>query len=304
MRDAFAGFCDALFNQELRDITVARLRSDHVLAAGSPTPETREDRVALVRRADPGCLLELIYRFQFISDERDYQNISSYVNNAPLLNQFVHEFIQNAEDSSAVRCRFVFDDDRVVVVNDGQSFTPENLYAICSFRESDKATQQRGLQIGKFGVGFKSVFRVTRSPVVVTWDDARGAPLAFRFFVPGEFDGEYHSRLDAEAPFLYSPRVPEGERREFPAKIGFLFRCPWHSRGTSPRPGRPIEAAPPAARCFCYRSGPTCRRGSGKRSSSGSSRSRSFFSGWRAWRSRTSAADGEMSGGGRRHVSR
>ncbi len=226
MRDAFAGFCDALFNEELRDATVDRLRRAGVLKPGEQPPSGRERRVALIRKGDAACFLDLIYRFQFISDDRDYQIVSSYVNNAPLLNQFVHEFLQNAEDAGAERCRFVFEDDRVIVANDGRAFTHENLYAICSFRESDKASQQRGLQIGKFGVGFKSVFRVSRSPLVVTWDESVSEPLAFRFFIPGEFDGEYHRRLASESPFRFSPRVPECERDDFPSRIGYLFPVP------------------------------------------------------------------------------
>src|ERR1700756_2964474 len=124
MRDAFAGFCDALFNRELVDATTARLRRAGVLAPDLGPPDSREERVELIRRANPECLLDLIYRFQFISDDRDYQIVSSYVNNAPLINQFVHEFIQNAEDAGAQDaedtgaeyCRFVFEDDRVLVV--------------------------------------------------------------------------------------------------------------------------------------------------------------------------------------------
>ena len=50
----------------------------------------------MIRQASWTCLLDLIYRFQFISDDRDYQIVSSYVNNAPLLNQFVHEFLKEA----------------------------------------------------------------------------------------------------------------------------------------------------------------------------------------------------------------
>ena len=226
MRDAFAGFCDALFNQELQEFTTVRLRRESILGPGEAPPASREGRVGLIRQADPACLLDLIYRFQFISDDRDYQNISSYVNNAPLLNQFVHEFIQNAEDAGAEHCRFVFEEDRILVFNNGRAFTQENLYAICSFRESDKAGHQRGLQIGKFGVGFKSVFRVSRSPLVVTWDESMTAPLAFRFFVPGEYDREYHSRLEGEAPFRFSPRVPESERDDFPTRMGYLFPMP------------------------------------------------------------------------------
>ena len=44
----------------------------------------------------------------------------------------------------------------------------------------------------------QAVFRVSRSPLVVTWDESRLEPLVFRFFIPGEFDREYHHRLEGE----------------------------------------------------------------------------------------------------------
>jgi hypothetical protein len=133
--------------------------------------------------------------------------------------------------------------------NDGRSFSHENSYAICSFRECDKASQQRGLQIGKFGVGFKSVFRVSRSPHIITWDESAGEPLAFRFFVPGAIDREYHRTLEAQCPFHYSPKVPESERADFPSRIGYLFPVPVPVEGDLRATWEEQGCGAPGARC-------------------------------------------------------
>src|SRR5262249_17881430 len=155
---------------------------------------SRADRVAAVKRLGFPDLIELIYRFQFLSDRRAYETVRSYVDNAPLRDQFVYEFLQNAQDADATEARFEFHDDHALVINNGRAFSPENLYSICSFREShQEANRQRGRRIGKFGVGFKSVFRVCTEPQVITWDRSwpdQGWPalVSFRFFVPGKVD--------------------------------------------------------------------------------------------------------------------
>ena len=74
-------------------------------------------------------------------------------------------------------------------------------------------------------------------------------PLAFQFFVPGDYDRDYHCRLAAEAPFYFSPRVPESERDEFPKRIGYLFPVPVPLEGESLRRGSIIGREAGGARC-------------------------------------------------------
>src|SRR5262245_21781513 len=117
MRDAFTSFCDALFDGALRDVTLGRLRSTGLVPSADGLPAARDERVRLIERLPPESLLALISRFQFLNPRSVYAAVRSYVDNAPRKVQFIHEFIQNAEDAGARRCRFEFYDDRIVVRN-------------------------------------------------------------------------------------------------------------------------------------------------------------------------------------------
>src|SRR5262249_22179254 len=130
MRDAFASFCDALFDGSLQEVTLGRLRSAGLFPSASAMPSAQEERVRLIEQLPPESVLALIYRFQFLNPRNVYAVVRSYVDNAPRKVQFIHEFIQNAEDAGARRCRFEFYDDRVIIRNNGKAFSPANLYAI------------------------------------------------------------------------------------------------------------------------------------------------------------------------------
>src|SRR5438045_2536928 len=101
MRDAFAEFCDALFNDELQEATIGKLQGAGLLESVKSPPESRADRVCLIKRLPIADFFELIYRFQCLSDRRAYETVRSYVDNAPLRDQFVYEFLQNAQDADA-----------------------------------------------------------------------------------------------------------------------------------------------------------------------------------------------------------
>ena len=73
------------------------------------------------------------------------------------------ELIQNAEDAGASTITFIFDKERLVVVNDGDVFQPDDVDAICSVEPGRKKNK-----IGFFGIGFKSVFNITNTPQLVS----------------------------------------------------------------------------------------------------------------------------------------
>jgi hypothetical protein len=84
---------------------------------------------------------------------------------------FVYELLQNAEDAGATEVTFTLTNDHLVCEHDGhRRFTEADVAAITGIHNSTKAdTQDR---IGKFGVGFKSVFVYTQSPTVRSGDFA------------------------------------------------------------------------------------------------------------------------------------
>lgn len=78
---------------------------------------------------------------------------------------FVYELLQNAEDAGATQITFTLRRDRLVCEHDGsRAFTEDDVAAITGIHNSTKDKSPD--RIGKFGVGFKSVFVYTQSPTV------------------------------------------------------------------------------------------------------------------------------------------
>src|SRR6202012_6150609 len=75
---------------------------------------------------------------------------------------FIFELIQNAEDAGATGLSFALLEDRLEVRHDGRPFTEADVRGVCGVGQSSKAGDLT--QIGRFGIGFKSVYAYTRSP--------------------------------------------------------------------------------------------------------------------------------------------
>ena len=77
---------------------------------------------------------------------------------------FIFELIQNAEDAGATEVAFELFEDRLEMRHDGRLFTEADVRGVCGVGKSAKAGDLTA--IGKFGIGFKSVYAYTRSPRV------------------------------------------------------------------------------------------------------------------------------------------
>ena len=73
---------------------------------------------------------------------------------------FIYELLQNAEDAEAKRIMFIENPESLVVMHDGRPFTERNLAGLTDIGLSDKLPETN--KIGKFGVGFKSVFTICK----------------------------------------------------------------------------------------------------------------------------------------------
>ena len=79
---------------------------------------------------------------------------------------FIYELLQNAEDAEATRVVFIEKDDALQVLHDGRPFTERNLTGLTDIGLSDKLPETN--KIGKFGVGFKSVFTICKDLYVAS----------------------------------------------------------------------------------------------------------------------------------------
>ncbi|KAF1323435.1 Phosphoserine aminotransferase, partial [Globisporangium splendens] len=85
---------------------------------------------------------------------------------------FVLELLQNADDNSyrpgeIARGEFILTTNQEIIFhNNERGFTPANIQAICDVGASTKSSLDSNTSIGKKGIGFKSVFKVSDSPQV------------------------------------------------------------------------------------------------------------------------------------------
>ncbi|MCG3797035.1 AAA domain-containing protein [Bacillus toyonensis] len=125
---------------------------------------------------------------------------------------FIYELLQNADDAKATTARFVLHRDKLIFAHNGtRRFTVSNpadeeddssngalgdINAITSIANSSK----REALIGKFGVGFKSVFQYTSTPHIYD-------PNIFfkinRFIVPTRIREDYSDRKTDETLFVF-----------------------------------------------------------------------------------------------------
>ncbi|PWA52302.1 histidine kinase-like ATPase, C-terminal domain-containing protein [Artemisia annua] len=83
---------------------------------------------------------------------------------------FLLELVQNADDNVYPRhveptLTFILQEKSIIILNNEQGFSAENIRALCDVGNSTKKTASSGY-IGKKGIGFKSVFRVTDAPEI------------------------------------------------------------------------------------------------------------------------------------------
>ena len=82
---------------------------------------------------------------------------------------FIFELIQNAEDAGATELTFELFEDRLEVRHDGRPFTEADVRGVCGVGKSGKSGDLT--KIGKFGIGFKSVYAYTKNPRVYSSDE-------------------------------------------------------------------------------------------------------------------------------------
>jgi len=78
---------------------------------------------------------------------------------------FIFELLQNAEDESASRIKITFDNEKLLFEHNGRPFDIDDIEAITSFGDNERKKLKPNA-IGRFGIGFKSVFSVTEKPEI------------------------------------------------------------------------------------------------------------------------------------------
>ncbi|KAL7083746.1 hypothetical protein ACP275_14G181400 [Erythranthe tilingii] len=152
----------------------------------SSSSDCTQQFVGLQREKDAKIVIESIRREEFGLDPNNSASESSILQkqharlgralhclSQELYSQdshFLLELVQNADDNVYPRnveptLVFIFQVEGIVVLNNEEGFSTENIRALCDVGNSTKKGSNAGY-IGKKGIGFKSVFRVTDAPEI------------------------------------------------------------------------------------------------------------------------------------------
>jgi hypothetical protein len=82
---------------------------------------------------------------------------------------FIFELLQNSEDAKAKHVRFKLEPEGLQLLHDGRSFNADDVRAVCSVCQS--TSQGDSDRIGRFGIGFKSVYCYTATPEIHSGDE-------------------------------------------------------------------------------------------------------------------------------------
>lgn len=104
---------------------------------------------------------------------------------------YLAELAQNADDASdgqRAEVRIRLEGDWLIVGNNGRKVTSMNLLGLCRFfvHAAGKVVELNDETIGRFGIGFKSCYRIASEVFVLTW--GRGGPFGFRLPICREGD--------------------------------------------------------------------------------------------------------------------
>lgn len=97
-----------------------------------------------------------------VADGDNYEGVLVGIYEKPT--HFVYELLQNADDALATEVCFELYSDKLVFCHNGsKDFSLKDIISITGVGNS---TKKDGKNVGKFGVGFKSVFAITDTPLI------------------------------------------------------------------------------------------------------------------------------------------
>ena len=128
---------------------------------------------------------------------------------------FVYELLQNAEDTEATKVRFHLHDDYLTFEHNGRAFSERDVRAICGLGDTDK--DEDLTQIGRFGLGFKSVNAFTRTPEI----HSESEHFVIRKYVQPHAIVEQHSELGTlfRFPFNHGDKTKESSHNEIARRL-------------------------------------------------------------------------------------
>lgn len=110
-------------------------------------------------------------------------------------NHFVYELLQNAEDERADRVVIEYYEDKLVFYHNGDPFDEGDVRGVSSMLMGTK-DRNSAQTIGRFGMGFKSVFKYTYQPEIYSDDEAFQIQ---NYLLPVEISDQWDFKKEKEA---------------------------------------------------------------------------------------------------------
>jgi hypothetical protein len=120
---------------------------------------------------------------------------------------FVYEILQNADDYDATEVLFKLSKNEIVIEHNGVPFKKENVKAITYFGKS--TSREVLVKTGRFGIGFKSVFAFTATPIIISGFEHFQIYRLYRVREYPYPDGFPRSRTRIILPFNHESEQPD-----------------------------------------------------------------------------------------------
>ena len=120
---------------------------------------------------------------------------------------FVYEILQNADDYGATEVLFKLSKDDIVIEHNGEPFKEENVKAITYFGKS--TSREDLVKTGRFGIGFKSIFAFTATPIIISDSEHFQIYGLYRVREYPYPDGFPRSRTRIVLPFNHESKQPD-----------------------------------------------------------------------------------------------
>jgi hypothetical protein len=154
-------------------------------------------------------------------------------------NHFVYELLQNAEDACAETVVIEYHSDRLVFRHDGKPFDEADVRGVCAMADGTK-DRHDAQTIGRFGMGFKSVYKYTSCPEIYSDDESF---VIQNFLLSEEIKDGWDYQAEKEA-LSYSQEADEDYRpfvdSKHLTKIVIPFQERTHDNQIVPKSGQDV----------------------------------------------------------------
>ena len=152
--------------------------------------------------------------------EEEYSGIREIVEDLyPDHAHFIYELLQNAEDANATEANFELYKDQLIFRHNGKPFSEDDVSGITNIGKGSKRDKED--EIGRFGVGFKSVFAYSETPLI--WSPTYSFQIS-DLVLPNGIDPrpELENQTEFKFPFNNPEKEPGSAYDEIKTGLGEL----------------------------------------------------------------------------------